>query len=368
MMSLRPVPGPPRQTLARTLAVLTFMPAMLVLTVILGLFVKDAEALLMKLVPLRIQALLRDTRVTWTVFSQLNFFMGALVASVMRPRLARRFMASQGVTRVSYGPSAWQRITLFRKEPRDIQPLVVFVHGGVWCHSRDWNYRLVARRLQSQGYAAAVVGFRVYPEKCVPDMAQDVCSSLAWLRDHASTVGVDSSRVALLGHSSGGHLCAMAALAGEGPRLAGVATMGSPFDVPDHYDFESGRGVAAMSPLLPACGGPENFARVSPTRFLQSVTTDAAWDASALPPFFVGHGVADTTVPPTQAEKFAAALKAAGAPEVELSLWDGVGHGGPLVEMMGMSPGKENEVAVRTVFDFLRRKLRPALADAEDNV
>ena len=44
------------------------------------------------------------------------------------------------------------------------------------------------------------------------------------------------------------------------------------------------------------------------------------------PPFLVIHGIADTTVPLSQAEKLVAALKKAGAKDVTFKMYDGAGH------------------------------------------
>lgn len=351
----------PRPHLAQSLGAAMFVPFLLALLTVVSSFMKDGEAFVVKLLPVPLVHMLRDSPVTWSLFSAWEFALAAVAAVLTRRHLVGRFLAKDRVICMSYGPDVTQRLNIFLPAQGRHQgplPVVVFVHGGVWSHSRDWNYRLVGRHFESAGFAAVVLGYGLYPAKCVPDMVEDIHLALAWLRQHGKTLGINPSRTALVGHSSGGHLCALAAL-GEGERLACVATMNAPFDIVDHYAFEHGRGVAEMSPLHPANGGEENFAALSPTRLILELAADSkpAPALVALPPFYVGHGTADTTVPATQAEKFVAALAEVGVNDADLCLWPEVGHFGALAAMMGMPADANSEGAVQSLQEFLRRHL-----------
>lgn len=273
-----------------------------------------------------------------------------MAGAVARPDLVSNFLEEDGVRSANYGPSKSQRLLLFESHTAaPSSPLVVFVHGGVWCRSRHWMYRLVARHFRARGFATAVVGYRLYPESTVPDMVLDLQAALAWLRDNSDAEALDSSRMMLVGHSSGGHLCALAALAGEGPSLAAVATLNTPFDIVDHYAWEQGRGVGDASTLYPANGGETSFPLVSPPRIVPHLAKHCV---KKLPPFFLGHGEDDRVVPPSQAEGFSEVLRAAGV-ETRTGLWPGLGHFSAVGALMGFPADAAAEAAIADLDDFL---------------
>ncbi len=49
------------------------------------------------------------------------------------------------------------------------------------------------------------------------------------------------------------------------PGLAGV------YDIGDHYEFESWRGIEDISAMARAADGPENFDRLSPTHVVSNL-------------------------------------------------------------------------------------------------
>jgi arylformamidase len=110
----------------------------------------------------------------------------------------------------------------------DPLPLVVWVHGGGWqigdkAHAMEdkvahWN---------DAGWAVASVNYRLtdpaVPETervMVPDHNEDVAAALGWLAHHATELGLDRERLAVLGHSAGAGI--VAALAADPAYLAAV--------------------------------------------------------------------------------------------------------------------------------------------------
>ena len=59
------------------------------------------------------------------------------------------------------------------------------------------------------GLAAAAINYRLVPGATVEDEAADVAASLKYLIDHAAALGIDPSRIVLMGHSAGAHLVAL---------------------------------------------------------------------------------------------------------------------------------------------------------------
>ena len=59
------------------------------------------------------------------------------------------------------------------------------------------------------GLAAAAINCRLVPGTAVEDEAAEVAASLKYLIDHAAALGIDPSRIVLMGHSAGAHLIAL---------------------------------------------------------------------------------------------------------------------------------------------------------------
>jgi hypothetical protein len=92
------------------------------------------------------------------------------------------------------------------------------------------------------------------------------------------------------------HLCQLVV-----NRFIGIAGV---YDIPTHYQFESGRGVERISPLAPACGGSlAAWRRQSPTYLIaqQQRCNDVV---GLLPPTLLCHGALDSTVPYTSSVGF----------------------------------------------------------------
>jgi len=88
-------------------------------------------------------------------------------------------------------------------------PIVIFIHGGGW-RSGDKSFQHpLANEVASQGYLCATIEYRLSPEAKYPAAVQDIKSAIKWLKKNAERYIADSSKVTLLGCSSGGHLAAL---------------------------------------------------------------------------------------------------------------------------------------------------------------
>lgn len=184
----------------------------------------------------------------------LSALVATAAASAQDGRLRERFRermvgraqgdrATGGETLV-YGTDPAQKLTLWR--PATVTkpaPLIVFVHGGGWQRGSAANATGQAKvtHFTAAGYALASIDYRLVPAATVEQQAADVAASLAYLRREAKRLGVDGSRIVLMGHSAGAHLVA---LVGTDPRylaavgvapgdLGGVIALdGAAYDVP----------------------------------------------------------------------------------------------------------------------------------------
>ena len=92
-------------------------------------------------------------------------------------------------------------------------PAVVYLHGGGMIHgSADTYDQLVSAYVESAGVPLLFVEYRLAPEHPHPTPLDDCYAAFVWLVDHAEMLGVDPSRVAVMGDSAGGGLAAGVAL------------------------------------------------------------------------------------------------------------------------------------------------------------
>jgi acetyl esterase/lipase len=177
-----------------------------------------------------------------------------------------------------------------------------------------------------------------------------VAASIAWLRAHAASMGIDPARIVMMGHSAGAHLAALVGtdphyLAAAGLSLASVrgvvALDGAAYDVP--------RQIAGAGPLMQRTYGdafgsdPVRQRALSPA--LQATAPNA-------PAFLLIH--IERPDSKAQAEELGAALVRAGTPaQVE-----GVGGTGLRGHMdLNTSLGSADAPATAIVDAWLRQVL-----------
>jgi len=235
-------------------------------------------------------------------------------------------------------------------------PVIVWIHTGGWSKGRKERCPAVA--LVQDGYAVASIDYRLTSTAPFPAQIEDCKAAVRWLRANASTYHLDPDHIGVWGHSAGGHLAALLGTSGgvrelEGTgdnmsyssRVQAVCDVAGPSDLVRLYQEASqSRGDKSgkvMSDIAALVGSSAE----------QNVTTSTA--ASPIhyvskddPPFLLIHGENDATIPVTQAESFAAALKAAGV-ETTLEIANGRGHG---------AGGPNSQPMIKAFFDKYLKK------------
>lgn len=201
-------------------------------------------------------------------------------------------------------------------------PVVLWVHGGGWQEgSRTGMPETVEpfgfhERFLARGYAVADVDYRLYGEAPYPAQLLDVQSAVRWLRHHATELRLDTSRFATLGESAGGHLAAMAGLAGDGATaIQAVVNWYGATDLLDVRDDEE----RFSSPAL-LLGGP-----IAERRELAAWASPLHRVHPAAPPFLNMHGTDDDVVRFEQSVRMAEALRGHGV-RCDLYPVAGAGH------------------------------------------
>ena len=101
-------------------------------------------------------------------------------------------------------------------------PVVVWTGGSAWmAENGRMSAGWVAERLNPAGYVVAGVSIRSSGNAPFPAQLHDIKAAIRWLRANAGAHGLDPSRIAIMGDSSGGWTAVMAAVTGDVPELEG---------------------------------------------------------------------------------------------------------------------------------------------------
>jgi acetyl esterase/lipase len=95
-------------------------------------------------------------------------------------------------------------------------PALVAVHGGAWIQGARSAFQYWGPYLAARGTALFTISYRLATKtKMFPQALQDVLAAVQFVRGKSGELGIDPQRIGLLGSSAGGHLAALAALAGK---------------------------------------------------------------------------------------------------------------------------------------------------------
>src|SRR5712664_3596519 len=105
-----------------------------------------------------------------------------------------------------------------------LAPCLVFFHGGGWVIGDLDTHEVACQKLAHEGELIVIsVDYRLAPEHKFPAAVDDAIAATKWIADHAASLGIDPSRLAVAGDSAGGNLAAVVSIDARdrgGPRLA----------------------------------------------------------------------------------------------------------------------------------------------------
>ncbi|MGH1357501.1 MAG: alpha/beta hydrolase [Burkholderiaceae bacterium] len=119
-----------------------------------------------------------------------------------------------GICRVSedlrYGTNPKECLDLYRPaaSPVGPAPLALFVHGGYWRGLDKHDTSLVVPALVDAGAVVANVNYDLCPAVSLDTIVEEIIRAVRFCHDKAADWGADASRLVLIGHSAGAHLCA----------------------------------------------------------------------------------------------------------------------------------------------------------------
>jgi acetyl esterase len=121
------------------------------------------------------------------------------------------------------GPGGPLAVRIYRPTSDSAQPVLVYFHGGGLVMGSNHSFEPLARALASASGATVVaVDYRLAPESPPPAQFDDAWAATEWTSRNAEGLGLDASRLVVVGDSAGGSLAAAVALAARdrgGPAI-----------------------------------------------------------------------------------------------------------------------------------------------------
>jgi acetyl esterase/lipase len=188
-----------------------------------------------------------------------------------------------------------------------------------------------------KGFTVFAVMHSSNPKFAIPEILFDMHLAVRHIRHKAKDHKIDSDKIGIVGHSSGGQLALMQAFAPEegekaatdpvqrqSSKVAMVAAFGAPTDF---LNWGKEGAHALGDPKLPGLYAPFLFAKLDRATLSFEVEKDpkkreeigrsispVSRATKSAPPVMLIHGEKDGNVPPQQSERLAARLKELGVP------------------------------------------------------
>ena len=194
----------------------------------------------------------------------------------------------------------------FPDESKKPLAIVIFIHGGGW-RSGDKSFQHpLASKVASKGFLCTTIEYRLSPEAKYPAAVQDIKSAIKWIKKNAEAYNADSSKVTLLGCSSGGHLAALCGVTNNIPKFESdylleiSSKVNAVIDIDGILDFthpaESGKDT---SELFPSVGklwlgasfkeNPEIWIEASPITYISKDSPEFLFINSSIDRFHAGR-------------------------------------------------------------------------------
>ena len=243
---------------------------------------------------------------------------------------------SDGSTEVAYGTGPRQVLDVTLPEGAGPFPVLVMIHGGAFMLG-DKSELTVPAEVLAAGIAVVRLNYRLTGTDIWPAQGEDCLAAIVHLQREGAALGLDPSRMVLMGQSAGAFLAVSTALSlvevGLPPR--GVVSFFGPMD------FSTMDADMATLGRTPAMGATD--ADDSPESKLLGFTVAENRPAARamgpigrldqirepLPPILIRHGDADPLVADLQAKRLREAWLAADPQsQIDYALVPGAGHGG----------------------------------------
>ena len=257
-------------------------------------------------------------------------------------------------SQVPYGLDPRQSLEIaYRPNDTTPTPMVLFIHGGSWISGDKSVMRRYQQQVVDAGYGYVSMNYRfIMTGATYLDMLDDIQLVIQFLKDFASDLNVDTTRMAIVGESAGAHLAMLYAYRNVSPIPIEFAMALVPpvdFTDPGYLSFGDptfqlflANGLMATSLMGPedlvANGYPDAWMDASPIHHLSTAI-----------PTLIGYAGLDELIPLSNIEGFLIASTAINAP-IEAILFPNSGHS------LSSDPDKLSEL-LATFFMYLNNFL-----------
>jgi acetyl esterase/lipase len=88
-------------------------------------------------------------------------------------------------------------------------PAIVIIHGGGWKSGNKSQMETFAQEMASRGFSSFTIEYRLSQEAKYPTAIFDVKKAIQFIKTNAKEFNVDTTKIAILGCSSGGQMAAL---------------------------------------------------------------------------------------------------------------------------------------------------------------
>jgi len=230
------------------------------------------------------------------------------------------------------GPGGAPALEISILYPRGVSsaaPVVYYIHGGgMFLGNRFLGAEQLAGWVDALGVVVVTVEYRLAPENPDPAPVEDCYAGLVWTAANAAEIGIDATRLVIVGESAGGGLAAGTALLARdrgGPALAAQMLIAPMLDDRTNtFSCEQFDGVGLWDKRSNLFGWTTLLGERRGTESVSHYAAPArADDLSGLPPAFID--VSSTEMLRDESVAYAAKMWAAGT-QAELHVWPGGFH------------------------------------------
>ncbi len=109
---------------------------------------------------------------------------------------------------IRYGDQPGETLDIFPAAEAGA-PVLVFIHGGYWRSLDKSDHSFIAPAFVEAGATVVVPNYALCPSVTIETIALQMTHALAWVWRNPGVHSGDPNRIAVAGHSAGGHLAAM---------------------------------------------------------------------------------------------------------------------------------------------------------------
>ena len=254
-----------------------------------------------------------------------------------------------------------RNVKLYIVKPQKVQgkpPVILFIHGGVWIAGNFENHqRLVRDLVVGTGAVAVFPEYTPIPDAVYPTQIEENYAAAKWVAEHGAEIGVDGSRMAVVGNSVGGNMSTVVAMMAKdrgGPKISFqvllIPATDTDFETESYRKFANGRFLArAFMQFGWNIYAPDAKTRKEPYAAPLQASLD---QLRGLPPALVITAENDPLR--DEGEAYARKLKEAGV-DVTATRYNGMIH--DFVLLNGINDVAGVQAALRQTCDEIKKRL-----------